>query len=222
MSRPPRLTRVTISATAAAAGPAAVGDQQDGRLLRGARTRRAIVQAYTDLLSAGHGSPRAQQVAELAGVGIRTVYNQFSDLEALRAEAGVEVWARIAPYHLTADDVPADAGLERRLELYVRRRVRVLEILDPYARGAQGRHPSSPALTAHRQMLVDASLAELALVFAPELDRLPAAGRSQLLSSLHMVSCWPSWASLLDELGLSRVEARATVLDTLRRLLSST
>ena len=64
------------------------GQPFDGRLLRGARTRNAIVQSYIELLGSGERAPNAEQIARHAGVGIRTVYNQFRDLEGVRAEAG--------------------------------------------------------------------------------------------------------------------------------------
>ena len=65
--------------------------------MRTERTRQAIIEAYTDLLGEGDHSPSAQAVAARAGVGLRTVYNQFADIETVRAEAGAAVYERLQP-----------------------------------------------------------------------------------------------------------------------------
>ena len=46
----------------------------DGRVRRGARNRQTIVDALLDLVGSGILRPTAQQVADRAGVGIRTVF----------------------------------------------------------------------------------------------------------------------------------------------------
>jgi AcrR family transcriptional regulator len=57
----------------------------DGRILRSERSRQAIIDAMLELVSEGVLIPTAQQVSELAGVGIRTVFRHFSDMEGLYA-----------------------------------------------------------------------------------------------------------------------------------------
>ena len=105
------------------------GQPFDGRLLRGARTRNAIVQSYIELLGSGERAPNAEQIARHAGVGIRTVYNQFRDLEGVRAEAGVLVRARIEDYALhAASSWPAWSSLRDELELDVSQAASVLPL----------------------------------------------------------------------------------------------
>ena len=58
----------------------------DGRALRAQRTRAAIVDAHIRLLDAGSLRPRAEQIAQAAGVSVRSVWGHFPDLESL-AEA---------------------------------------------------------------------------------------------------------------------------------------
>ena len=55
----------------------------DGRVLRSERSRQAIIDAMLDLVQQGNLVPTAQQVAEHAGVGIRTVFRHFKDMEGL-------------------------------------------------------------------------------------------------------------------------------------------
>lgn len=204
-----------------ALGQAPSGDEQpsDGRLLRGARTRSAIVRAYIDLLGSGERAPGAEQIARRAGVGIRTVYNQFRDLEDVRAEAGVLVRAQIGQYVLR--DVPPDAPLGERLDLFIHGRVQLLETLAPYARSAQGRHEQSAELRRQRAALVEESEAELGLVFEPELARHGERQRLRILHALHAASAWPAWSGLRDELGLDVAEATSVLRLTLGALLRS-
>ncbi len=55
----------------------------DGRALRSERSRQLIVDAMLDLVEDGNLVPTAQQVAERAKVGIRTVFRHFSEMESL-------------------------------------------------------------------------------------------------------------------------------------------
>ncbi len=100
------------------------GSRPDGRQLRGARTRRAIFDAYVQLLHEGADPPRMEQIAERAGVGTRTVYNQFRDLEGLRTEVGSQLFREWAVYAL--GDVPAEAPRSERLQIFLRARTRFL------------------------------------------------------------------------------------------------
>jgi AcrR family transcriptional regulator len=57
----------------------------DGRRLRSERSRQAILDASLELLSEGILVPTAQLVSERAGVGIRSFFRHFSDMESLFA-----------------------------------------------------------------------------------------------------------------------------------------
>lgn len=56
----------------------------DGRVLRGQRNRDSLLRAYTELLAEGVWQPRAQDVAERAGLSVRSLFQHFPDLRALR------------------------------------------------------------------------------------------------------------------------------------------
>lgn len=62
----------------------------DGRRQRSERSRQAIVDAMLELVDEGNLVPSAQQVAERAGVGIRSVFRHFSDMENLFAAADAQ------------------------------------------------------------------------------------------------------------------------------------
>lgn len=57
--------------------------QQDGRRQRTERSRNAIVNAALDLINEGQLTPTAQQISERAGVGIRTFFRHFEDMNQL-------------------------------------------------------------------------------------------------------------------------------------------
>ncbi|MEM6300525.1 MAG: helix-turn-helix domain-containing protein [Pseudomonadota bacterium] len=55
----------------------------DGRRLRSARSRQAILTAAVELVEEGSLVPTAQQIAERAGVGIRSFFRHFEEMESL-------------------------------------------------------------------------------------------------------------------------------------------
>ena len=59
----------------------------DGRRLRSERTKQLIVEAYLLLLREGNRNPTAAQTAERAGYSVRSVFERFPDLHALRLAA---------------------------------------------------------------------------------------------------------------------------------------
>src|SRR5471030_326376 len=59
----------------------------DGRRLRSERTKQLIVEAYLALLREGSRNPTAAQTAERAGYSVRSVFERFPDLHALRVMA---------------------------------------------------------------------------------------------------------------------------------------
>jgi len=63
------------------------GKTVDGRRQRTERSRQAIIDAMLALIDEGNLVPSAQQVSERAGVGIRSVFRHFSEMEQLFALA---------------------------------------------------------------------------------------------------------------------------------------
>lgn len=68
-----------------ASGPAA----KDGRRRRSAQSRDRIVEALLDLVAGVVVTPSAEAVAARAGVGLRTVFRHFRDMESLSAVLSV-------------------------------------------------------------------------------------------------------------------------------------
>ena len=58
-------------------------NEADGRRMRSERSRRAIIDATLSLMNDGILIPTAQAIAERAGVGIRSFFRHFADMDTL-------------------------------------------------------------------------------------------------------------------------------------------
>ncbi|MFT5642940.1 MAG: AcrR family transcriptional regulator [Janthinobacterium sp.] len=67
----------------------------DGRMLRSRLTREKIVAAISLLIREGCLIPTAEQVAERAGIGRRTVFRHFDDMESLNRDINQLVMADV-------------------------------------------------------------------------------------------------------------------------------
>ncbi len=183
------------------------------------RLRRAICEACLDLVQEGVLQPRADQVADRAGVSRRSVFNHFRDLAELY-DAVVEAGMR--RYAARLEPISPDGSAAERAERLVRARSSFFEATAPFAR----------ALTA--QMLVGSArdqalrVAQQALeqqrivverLFAEELVGLAPAARMAMREALTAAVSQPTWDQLRHIRGLSVSRARAVVLRTLLALL---
>src|SRR5262252_4637374 len=96
----------------------------DGRIARGARARAAIADALLSLIERGDLRPSAARIAERAGVSLRSVFQHYNDVESLFAAAAARQTERLAPL---VGEVPDKGPLARRLDAFVRARVRLLD-----------------------------------------------------------------------------------------------
>lgn len=191
-------------------------DSTDGRVARGRRTRKAIVDAHAELLREGNLKPTAQVVAERAGVSVRTLWKNFADLEELLHES--------TQYWIAADDAlteQIDPGLPliERVERFCAERTRRLENLAPAARSAALSEPFSASLRRSRAHHVRRLREEVERTFGPELDGRPADARTTDLHALATAASWPAWNLLRDDYGLGVDEATAVMRRHLLALL---
>jgi TetR/AcrR family transcriptional regulator, regulator of autoinduction and epiphytic fitness len=190
----------------------------DGRVARSHRSRRAIVDAMRALHAEGDLRPTAPRVAERAGVSVRTVWQQFADMETLLVEADSRdneilrsLAARIDP----------DLPLAGRVALFTGQRARILEQMTPSWRAARIHEPFSPELARNKAKTLAKAKIELETVFTPELVRLPGKRRQQLLDGLHSISIWSFWESLRTELLLGPEQAEELFRATFTGLLGA-
>ena len=188
----------------------------DGRSARAARTRDAVVEALLSLLDEGNFRPTARQVAERAGVSLRSVYVHFDDLEDLFTAAAHNHFARVRDL---VEAIPGDGPLDTRLEAFVRQRERIHEASAQVRRAAVLQEPFSPALAEVLSLARQLSRAEIETVFAPELGRRDGADRNRLLLQLEVASNASTWEALRLQHDLPAERAREVVSDMLQAFL---
>jgi len=179
------------------------GPPPDGRALRSERSRRAIHEALFALVGEGVLQPTAQQVADRAGVGIRTVFRHFEDMDALFAEIDARVAAEVAP--LVTAPVPA-GSLEERARGLVARRAALFERIAPYKRSGDVQRWRSAFLRARHAAVVRELRAAL-LRWLPELEGAPA----DLVEALDLAVSFEAWDRLRSEQRLGAGRARAAL-----------
>ena len=118
-------------------------EASDGRVRRGERSRDAIVQALFELVGAGALAPTAQQVAERAGVGLRSVFRHFRDMESLFAEVDARLLREVKPF---ASEPPVSGPLARRVVELAARRAQLFERIAPYKRAGNAQRAASRVL----------------------------------------------------------------------------
>jgi len=198
--------------------PAAAVPETDGRRHRSARTRDAIADALLDLLVEGRLRPTAKEIAEQAGVSVRSVYVHFDDLEDLFCVAAKRHFARVAP---TLERAPTSGPLADRARALVERRVRLYGQLGAVGRATQLHAPFSPTLARIVRDAHARSRVELERVFAAELDGLEPVGRVRTLAILDVLTSPPAWETLRDGNSLPANEALACVVASIVRVLEA-
>ena len=187
-------------------------EKRDGRRERAVASRARILEAMVDLIQAGEVQPSAEAVAVRAGVGVRTVFRLFNDVEGLHRGLQQVMDERLAPIY----DEPVRGTLAERLDQLVARRAVVFEKLARPKAFADANRSRSPSLTAGHQAFV-ARQRELLL---RHLDGLGPFG-ADLLEALDLALSFDAWRRLREDQGLS-VEAAQRVVAAMARAVVET
>lgn len=91
---------------------------QDGRRLRSERSRQAIIDASLELMKEGVLVPTAQLISERAGVGIRSFFRHFEDMETLFATIDEQIRDSVEALFVGGD---RDGTLDERIQHAVER-----------------------------------------------------------------------------------------------------
>jgi AcrR family transcriptional regulator len=185
----------------------------DGRRQRSENNRARIVDAMLELIAedAGQGLPSAEAVAARAGVGLRTVFRLFEDMDGLYRGMQQAMMQRFAPM-LAPPPSTGDWREELRVELG--RRSELFEVLLPLQIAADSQRHRSPALQEGKARMVALSRA-LLLNLLPE----QATRDADRLSALEMTVSFEAWRRLRMEQGLSIEDARRVMTWMSDRLL---
>ena len=142
-------------------------------------------------------------VAQRAGVGTRTVFRHFDDMESLHAEVNDKIEAEVQPLMSR----PISSGsLEQRLHALVERRCALYERIAPFKRSGNLQRWRSPYLQRQHILLLRGLRDELVSVL-PEIER----EDDWVVQALDMVTSFEAWDRLRSDQRLGRERAEATI-----------
>jgi len=183
----------------------------DGRVQRSERSRTAIVQALLELIGEGSVSPTAQQVAERADVGVRTVFRHFSDMETLFSTMNDQLNAEVAS--LFVEKVQT-GSFEDRVDALIERRMTIFGKLAPYVRSSTIQRWRSAFLQAEHERTIRVLRRDLRR-WLPEIESAP----TEVADALEMILSFEAWNRLRVD---QRLSLRRTALVLHRSILDLT
>jgi AcrR family transcriptional regulator len=185
----------------------------DGRKLRSEDSKRRIVSAMLELVREGRMAPTAEEVANRAEVGLRTVFRRFKDMESLYAEMSVAINEKVN----SIIDGSTDAhNWQENLKQMVNRRLRVYEVIMPYRVAAEALKFQSTVLLSRHMDIVREERRRL-------VDLLPKGllNDRPLIEGLEAALSFDMWSQLRNDQRLSAQEAGAVVLRIVESLIAS-
>jgi DNA-binding transcriptional regulator YbjK len=189
----------------------------DGRRLRSERTRLAIIEAYQELLRRNSVMPTAVQIAEQAGCSVRSVFERFSDLDALSLATADFT---IAQGQAEAVARHVDGDRPTRIRSHVETRARACEKWLPLWRIITNQDQVAELRT--RVVLVRlANIERMKLMYRRELSSLPEAAADELLIALAVLTSFESWDQMRHCHGLSTDAAQGIWRSAIDRMLPS-
>ena len=189
-------------------GQSGAARKPDGRLLRTERSREQIIEAVQDLVNEGVLVPTAQTVAQRAGVGIRTVFRHFADMETLFATMDVQLRESYEGLFMGGDRA---GTLGERIHHVIERRATAYEKLSSLMLSTRAQMWRSPVLQKNyarnqrglRKDLVD---------WLPEVAELTAARRE----AVDAATSFETWNRLRSHQGLPVKTSMDVVYEILR------
>ena len=191
----------------------------DGRRLRSERTRQLIIDAYVALVRDSGHAPTAAQVAERAGYSVRSVFERFPDLEALRLAVVDQALAEGR-----SDAALQAIGQDRatRLRIQVHSRAHNRERWLPLWQAMAKQPELSAEMVARIEKVRELSMRRIEAVFARELSTVDDRERRNALIAVEALTEFESWERLRQMFGLSFEEGCATWVTAFDRLLPLT
>ncbi len=186
---------------------------------RVARTREAIISSTQTLAQDGEVAPIVRDIAKLAGVSARTVFQHFADT----AELYVAVLGRVLA-SVTGDpvDLNRQLPLEQRIGVVVDHRAQRYETVRPMWTFIQTLQRRSTEAAGKLMQIYSGNREQIADSFGPELSALPGDKRERTLNALSVALTPESWIVLRERLGLTVEQAREEWRFILRAIFSDT
>lgn len=188
-------------------------DQSDGRRARSHTSRQRIVDAMMTLIAGGEMMPSAARVAEEAGIGLRTVFRHFDDMDAIYAEISAIISRQVLPIAIAPYD---HADWQDNVRELARRRVLVFETMLPFRLAANTRRYSSPLLLGQYVKVIQLER-EFVLRQLPDTVRANRVTTESICATLS----FQNWRALRHDQMLSSEEAGTITLHMLNCLLAA-
>lgn len=160
--------------------------------------------------------PTAVQIADRAGYSVRSIFERFPDLHALRV-AATDLAIGEAKAQSALRDVEADRTT--RIRSQVEARGRGCERWLPLWRVLNSNHSDSPELRQRIKMIRQLVVMRMEVMFRPELSVLGEVERKNTLVALEALTDFDSWARMREMFGLSFEEACNVWITAIDRLL---
>lgn len=177
------------------------------------RNREKILDAIYDLVRSGVAPPTVEQIAAKAGVGERSVFRHFEDVERLHADMGRRVQQEVLEL---AIPLPPDSGpLPQRVSALVKHRARIFEHLAPFRRAGYAQAHASTFIRQQHDTLAATMRADLLRVFTREL----AKAGDEIRDAADVMASFETWDRLRTIQKLTRSRAMQVVEASLLRLL---
>ena len=190
--------------------------QIDGRRLRSERTRLTIIEAYLELLRESPQMPTAAQIAKRAGFSVRSVFERFSDLNALSLATADYA---IAQGQAESPARDMDADRPTRIRSHVHTRALACEKWLPLWRVLMTTQRELDELRVRINMARLGNIARMKVMYAPEIAALAGTERDRTLMALATLISFESWDQLRHAYGLSIDECEAVWRETIDRVL---
>ena len=172
---------------------------------RVARTREAIISSTLTLAQDGEVSPIVRDIAKLAGVSARTVFQHFADT----AELYVAVLGRVMTSLLgEAPQLNRQLPLDQRIGVVVDQRAERYETVRPMWTFLQTLQRRSADAAAKLLQVYAGNRDQISDSFGPELSALPGEKRERTLNALNVALTPETWIVLRERLGLTVEQAR--------------
>lgn len=191
----------------------AVAHLSDGRRLRSERSRQAMINAALILIEEGNFAPTAKQISARAGVGIRSFFRQFEDMDQFFAAVDEHTVGSFWESFLYEGD--REGALTERLDSIVATYAKAFEEHRSLLLATKSLRWSSRVLKENYERYQQISRANKER-WLPEMSQLPSDERE--LADAYL--SFEMWHRLRDIQGLSCSAAQTLVLKALTRLLN--
>ncbi len=188
-------------------------DRPDGRSLRREANRQRIIDALIELVREGNVGPSAEEVSNRAGVGIRTVFRQFNDMDALYRHTTDMLRTELEP--LFVEPLKGET-FEARLADHVDRRALVFDRILPFRNFADAhRHTSRFLQDDYNKLRVVQRMAAEALLK----DKVST--RSWAFDAIELLLSFDAWRHLRQDQALPFKRAKQTVMESIHAVLAA-